>query len=243
MVFDQIEELKRDYTDKYVVVDDSRPELKRFSSLTGVVKTVNMNGRALVEFDGFENIGWYDIELDFLKVVDKPQPPPEPEKKAAPAKKAAAKSKSVEKSAEKPASKQPTGGGMSVDDILAAARGADGGGAAGGAPAAKSGGTPAAKPPAEKAAPKAAPAAKSKTDTGSMSVEEILAAARGGGKLPSQAKSAAPEAEAAAAPAADPEPPAADPEPDPEPAVEAAAGEIPTDTNGIVAFCRKVDGA
>ena len=235
MVFDQIEELKRDYTDKYVVVDDSRPELKRFSSLTGVVKTVNMNGRALVEFDGFENIGWYDIELDFLKVVDKPQPPPEPEKKAAPAKKAAAKSKPVEKSAEKPASKQPAGGGMSVDDILAAARGADGGGAAGGAPAAK--------PPAEKAAPKAAPAAKSKTDTGSMSVEEILAAARGGGKLPSQTQSAAAEAEAASAPAADPEPPAADPEPDPEPAVEAAAGEIPTDTNGIVAFCRKVDGA
>ena len=73
MVFENIEKLKQDYTDKYVVVDASRPELRRFRHLTGVVKTVNMNGRALVEFNGNENIGWYDIELDFLKVVDKPQ--------------------------------------------------------------------------------------------------------------------------------------------------------------------------
>ena len=31
-----------------------------------------MSGRALVEFDGNSNIGWYDIGLDFLKIVDKP---------------------------------------------------------------------------------------------------------------------------------------------------------------------------
>ena len=76
------EKLKRDYTDKYVVVDATRPELHRFRNFTGFVKTVNMNGRALVEFGEDNNIGWYDIELDFLKVVDKPEPK-EPEAKAA----------------------------------------------------------------------------------------------------------------------------------------------------------------
>lgn len=45
MVFEQIEKLKRDFTDKYVVVDSDRPELRRFQAMTGVVKTVNMNGR------------------------------------------------------------------------------------------------------------------------------------------------------------------------------------------------------
>src|SRR5581483_1312522 len=70
MVFDHIESLKQQYTDKYVVVDQSRPELARFHGLAGQIKTVNMSGRALVEFDAYNNIGWYDIELDFLKVVD-----------------------------------------------------------------------------------------------------------------------------------------------------------------------------
>ena len=83
MVFENIEQLKQQYTDKYVVVDESRPELLRFKGQTGVVRTVNMSGRALVEFDAFKNIGWYDIELDFLKVIDKPLPTPEPEAKAA----------------------------------------------------------------------------------------------------------------------------------------------------------------
>ncbi len=74
MVFEQIEKLKRDYTDKYVVVDADRPELARFGGQVGLVKTINMNGRALVEFqDYIANIGWFDIELDFLKVVPKPE--------------------------------------------------------------------------------------------------------------------------------------------------------------------------
>ena len=81
MVFEHIEKRKQEYTDKYVVVDDSRPELRRFKGKTGQIKTINMNGRALVEFDANMNIGWYDIELDYLKVVDKPAPK-EPEKKA-----------------------------------------------------------------------------------------------------------------------------------------------------------------
>src|ERR1700733_6363976 len=82
MVFEHIEKLKRAFTDKYVVVDAARPELARFRNATGLIKTVNMSGRALVEFDQFDNTGWYDIELDFLKVVPKPEPKPIEEKQA-----------------------------------------------------------------------------------------------------------------------------------------------------------------
>jgi hypothetical protein len=56
---DLIDELKRKYTDKYVVVDGSRPELARFRDTYGTVRTVNMSGRALVEFANYHlNIGW-----------------------------------------------------------------------------------------------------------------------------------------------------------------------------------------
>jgi hypothetical protein len=82
-VFDQIEKLKQEYTDKYVVVDASVPELKRFDGHVGVVKTVNMSGRALVEFDAWNNIGWYDIEPKSLKVVPKPEPAAEGKKQEA----------------------------------------------------------------------------------------------------------------------------------------------------------------
>lgn len=86
MALQKIEKTKRDYTDKYVIVMDGPPNLARFKDVVGCVKTVNMNGHALVEFTGYhENIGWYDIDLDYLRVVDKP---PEPE---VPAKKVAAK--------------------------------------------------------------------------------------------------------------------------------------------------------
>src|ERR1700742_3965792 len=88
MVFDHIESLKQQYTDKYVLVDESRPELARFHGLAGQIKTVNMSGRALVEFEAYNNIAWYDIDLDFLKVVDKPPPKPA-EEHAKPAKAAA----------------------------------------------------------------------------------------------------------------------------------------------------------
>ena len=65
-VFENIEKLQKRYTDKYVLVDDNRPELRRFRGLTGTVKTVNMSGRALVQFDGYNNIGWFDIDPVFL---------------------------------------------------------------------------------------------------------------------------------------------------------------------------------
>ena len=91
MVFEQIEQLRRKYTDKWVVVDDSQPELRRFRGATGIVKTVNMSGRALVEFDLYENIGWFDIDPDFLKVVERPADQVEPTAEKAAAKPAAAK--------------------------------------------------------------------------------------------------------------------------------------------------------
>ena len=81
--FEQAELLKKQYTDKFVVVKSGVPELRRFTGLTGVVKTVNMSGRALVLFDGPADIGWYDIDPAFLTVVDAPQPKKKAEEKPA----------------------------------------------------------------------------------------------------------------------------------------------------------------
>ena len=126
-MFDVIERLKADWTDKYVVIDSAAPELARFARTTGQVKTVNMNGRCLVEFDQYNNIGWYDIDPAALKIVPKPAPKPPEEKpaKPAPAAKAA------------PAKAAPPAGGQkpSTADILAAARRAAGATAAAPKPA------------------------------------------------------------------------------------------------------------
>ena len=131
MVFEHIENLKRIYTDQLVIVDDSRTELGRFQGLTGTVKTVNMSGRALVEFDGYNNIGWYDIDVDFLKLVDEPvhetetvSTPVPPAEAATPAAEPAteAATPTAEIPAEKPAPAKADAGNMSVADMLAAAR-------------------------------------------------------------------------------------------------------------------------
>ena len=280
MVFEHIDKLKEEYTDKFVKVDENRPELKRFDGLIGRVKTVNMSGRALVEFDEWiNNIGWYDIDLDFLKVVDESEVASQKESaksKPAPQKKAEAKS------AEKPAAK--SGGGMSMEDILAAARGGSapakkeekaavadkgaerpaksGGGqmsvadmlaaaraadSGEGAPAAETA-KPAEKTPAPKAEEKPAATASSKKtsggiDTSGMTVEQMLALARS--QASGTAPAAAPkEPEPAKESPAEPEPAAAEtPEPEPEPEkVPASSGELPSDVEGIVAFCRNADG-
>src|SRR3990172_6062996 len=106
MVFAQIDKVKEAYTDKYVVVDASRPELARFKDVVGRVKTVNMSGRALVEFMDYHlNIGWYDIDPAFLKVVAKPAPKVEkPKAEKKPAAKAEAKPQGAEKA---PAAAKP----------------------------------------------------------------------------------------------------------------------------------------
>src|SRR5262249_49873062 len=93
MVGEQNDQLKEKYTDKYVVVDGQRPELARFRDVVGQVKTVNMSGRALVEFLDYNvNTGWSDTDPSFWKVADNPSPKPKeaPAKKAAPAAKPAA---------------------------------------------------------------------------------------------------------------------------------------------------------
>ncbi|WP_145263288.1 hypothetical protein [Calycomorphotria hydatis] len=63
------EALKREWTGKRVTVDDSQPSLRRFAGREGVVKTVNMNGHALIEFDGTVDISWYDVDLAHLREV------------------------------------------------------------------------------------------------------------------------------------------------------------------------------
>ncbi len=83
MPFEQVETLKKQFTDKYVEVDATVSELRRFKGLTGQVKTVNMSGRALVQFEHPVDISWYDIDPSYLKVVDKPAPKAEPAKHAA----------------------------------------------------------------------------------------------------------------------------------------------------------------
>ena len=63
------EQLKREWTDQYVLVKPERPELQRFKGIVGRVVTVNWNGKALIDFqDG----GWYDITAsdEFLTKLD-----------------------------------------------------------------------------------------------------------------------------------------------------------------------------
>ena len=83
MSFETVERLKRDFTDKWVTVDPGTPELKRFVGLSGLIKTVNMNGRALVQFDNPVDISWYDIDLAYLNVIAAPLPKKVAEKHAA----------------------------------------------------------------------------------------------------------------------------------------------------------------
>ncbi|MGC4004523.1 MAG: hypothetical protein QM811_15940 [Pirellulales bacterium] len=244
MIFSEIEQLQREYTDKYVVVDAARPELARFGEVVGQVKTVNFNGRALVEFlDYNSNIGWYDIALNCLTVVPKPDPNVKKEKPAAKA--ATAKAAPAVK-AEKPAAKPAAGGKrLSVADMLAAAH-AQGAMKAGGAAPTTEKSTAdkpvAAKPatPKPAAAPKpATPAAGGKKPT----VAEMLAAARaqGGPK--------------AAAPAETPVDDSAVEEPSTEATVEETpvaapaakkgkpSGPLPTTTAEKIQYCRDVDAS
>lgn len=122
MSIERAEQLKEKLTDKFVVVDQSIPELKRFANWTGKVKTVNMSCRALVEFDGPVDIGWYDINPDYLIVVDGPKP------KAAPAAKAPAKAPAAAEA--KPAAKPAAPAGKSPLDAIRAQQAAKAGGAA-----------------------------------------------------------------------------------------------------------------
>lgn len=116
------ERLKREWTDKYVVVDESVPALRRFAGWTGIVKTVNMNCRALVEFQGTEDISWYDVDPDYLKVVEAPAGKTGEEKEAPAEAKQAAPAKEAQ-----PAAKKPAAGGGGAKSVLEKARAQDAG--------------------------------------------------------------------------------------------------------------------
>ncbi|MDX1964188.1 MAG: hypothetical protein SFX18_13625 [Pirellulales bacterium] len=225
MVFEQIEQLQRQYTDKYVTVVGSRPELARFNDLVGQVKTVNMNGRALVEFLDYDaNTGWYDIGLDYLKFVPAPDPnakKAEKPAKAPPAKPATAKAATAEKPAAKPAAAK-----SSTADILAAARAKGASGAA----------SPTAKP-----ATAATGSAATKPAGGKPSTADILAAARAKAAPPPpppQTDSPEPDPQPAA-----PVAPSAAQVPSAKPANKPATGggPLPTNTADKIAYCRRVD--
>jgi hypothetical protein len=66
--FASIEQLRREWTDRFVRVNSARPELNRFATAVGRVITVNCSGKAIIDFaDG----GWYDItaSTEFLTTV------------------------------------------------------------------------------------------------------------------------------------------------------------------------------
>ncbi|MFO1006003.1 MAG: hypothetical protein U0929_08590 [Planctomycetaceae bacterium] len=228
----QAERLKAELTDKYVIVAEGVPELRRFVGLTGTVKTVNMSCRALVQFNGPVDISWYDIDPSFLKVVDAPLP-----------KKAEVKAEAAPAAA-KPAVAKPAAGGKSPLDAIRAA------GAAKPAAAPAAGG---AKPSpldmirkqaaakSEGAAPAAAPAAASGAALSPLEKIRQQAAAKAAGSAPAAA--AAPEAQAAApvAPAPSPEPVPAPEAKAPAAPAPAAAGR-PKTTAEVLAAIRKQAG-
>lgn len=203
MSFELVEQLKRQYTDKWVVVEQNTAELRRFVGLSGQVKTINMNGRALVQFDGPVDISWYDIDLNFLKVIDAPLPKKAVEHKAEPAEKkpaAAAAPKAAggksplelarEQAAKAQAAKAGTGDAPAKKSPLELAREqaakALAAKAAAAAPAPAATPEPVVEAPPEPVAPAApAPAAVSMTDADGKPLSKIeLARRQGAAKRP-----------------------------------------------------------
>ena len=232
-MFDVIERLKAEWTDKYVVIDSPAPELSRFAKTTGTVRTVNMNGRCLVEFDQFNNIAWYDIDPSHLKVVTEPLPKPEKQAKAKAVPAAKSSTSKVDSSQKKSAS-----------DILAAT---------------KSGGS---KPTGKLSAADMLAAARenSSKPAGKPSAADILAAARDSrskpvGK-PSAADLLAAAQKAQTPPTPEPTDPTQEESPPPEETIvseeapkqnespqveESPAGDLPTTTAEKIAWCRQHD--
>ena len=232
-MFDVIERLKAEWTDKYVVIDSPAPELSRFAKTTGTVRAVNMNGRCLVEFDQFNNIGWYDIDPSHLKIVTEPLPKPEKPTKAKAAPTAKTSSPKADSSQKKSAS-----------DILAAA---------------KSGGS---KPTGKLSASDILAAAKSggSKPTGKLSAADMLAAARDGTSKPAGKPSVADILAVARKGQTPPTPETIDPTPEESPppeetivseealkqndspqVEESPAGDLPTTTADKLAWCRQHD--
>jgi hypothetical protein len=67
--FQFVDDLQREWTGQYVLVNADYAELKRFAGIVGRIVTVNFNGKAIIDFqDG----GWYDITASdvFLKKIE-----------------------------------------------------------------------------------------------------------------------------------------------------------------------------
>jgi hypothetical protein len=67
MTAERLEQLRRQYAGKRVVVDAQRPELARWSRVPGRVVSVSANGRCLVQFEGAD-ASWHDIHPEFIKL-------------------------------------------------------------------------------------------------------------------------------------------------------------------------------
>jgi hypothetical protein len=203
-----------------------------------------MSGKALVQFDAYDNVGWYDIDPAFLKVVDQPLAKPV---KSEPATKPKATSTKPA-----PAAAPASAPKLSTADILAAARTKSAGGTAATPSAAGARQPTKADEPAAPQAPGevAKPAAK-------MSVEEILAAARGKKEAAQASATSAEkkpaEAKISAVPSATQQPAAQDDHVEPagtaepvvtkaEKAASVSTTTLPKDLPGILAFCRLRDG-
>lgn len=178
MSIEMAEKLKVRLTDKWVIVDPAIPELKRFAQYTGKVKTVNMNCRALVEFDSPVDIGWYDIDPAFLTVVEGPRPKVKKEeapKAAAAAAPVAAKPAGVNplQAARAQGAAKPAGGGKpSPLDMIRAQQAAKAAGASAPAPPAAAPVVSDAPAPSAPQAP-AAPAAPTSAATGGKPLSKL----------------------------------------------------------------------
>ncbi|MEP3482292.1 MAG: hypothetical protein ABJZ55_23815 [Fuerstiella sp.] len=121
MSIERAEALKKELTDQWVRVASPAPELKRFADCVGLVKTVNMNCQALVEFHGDKDVSWYDIAPEYLTITDKPEEKPAAKTRRSAKPSAAKISNSVSQSGV-PAAEEPKSNSSSSQSSSAAIR-------------------------------------------------------------------------------------------------------------------------
>ena len=111
------EQLKAYWTGRNVAVREAAGTLARFADKTGTVRTVNMNGRALVEWAGPDET-WYDLDPAALVEVE-PAPDAPPPTRPAVGEEPTKTKKEPKAVPTKPAT---TGGGKSKLSVLELAR-------------------------------------------------------------------------------------------------------------------------
>lgn len=68
----QIEKLRQQYTNRYVIIPGAQPKYRRFRGRIGQVKTITMQGQALVGWVDSADRAWYAMELDALELLEEP---------------------------------------------------------------------------------------------------------------------------------------------------------------------------